>query len=64
MLEVSENKYFKLDEVMEGLGWSESTLYERMRTGLPYVRVGTKRAIRGGDLIKYMAEHTVVERSA
>ena len=63
MLEINDNTYYTLPDIIDGLGWKQATLYDRMRDGaLPFYKVGRKRCIRGKDLLNYLALFREEER--
>jgi len=62
MIEINKDTYYTVQDVSKGLNWPISTLYERMQNGLPFIKVGHKRAIKGSDLINYLDSYRVVER--
>lgn len=57
-----EKKYYSVDEACEFLGIKKTKLYELMKGGLPYIKLGKLTKFDKVDLISYMDSLKQVEK--
>jgi hypothetical protein len=58
LIEVKDETYYTIKDLVEGFVVSRSSVYEMMLHGLRYSRFGGKRIIQGRDLKKYLIAQT------
>jgi len=59
MLEIREEAYYTVKDLIDGFVVSRSSIYEMMqKKGLKYSRFGGKRLILGKELKAYLFENT------
>ena len=56
LIEVKEETYYTIQELVDGFVVSRSSVYEMMNNGLKYSRFGGKRVIIGRNLKAYLDE--------
>ena len=56
MLEVNEETYYTIQELVDGFVVSRSSIYEMMNSGLKYSKFGGRRVIIGKNLKAYLEE--------
>jgi hypothetical protein len=59
LIEVNEEAYYTIQELVDGFIVSRSSVYIMMQQGLRYTRFGGRRIIFGRDLIEYLDENCV-----
>ena len=62
LIEVKEEAYYTIQELVDGFIVSRSSVYNMMQQGLRYTRFGGRRVIFGRDLINYLEENCVCDR--
>jgi hypothetical protein len=60
LIEVNEETYYTIKDLVDGFVVSKSSVYEMMLHGLRYSCFGGKRIIKGHDLKEYLIEQTQI----
>ena len=59
LIEVREETYYTIQELVDGFVVSRSSVYIMMQQGLRYTRFGGRRIILGRDIIEYLTTNYV-----